>query len=214
MRALAINSKGVEVVDRPDPEPEPTGVVVTVQACGICGSDVHMAGSSHLEGFVPGHEFSGTITALGDLVRDYAIGDHVAVDQLGSCGHCEACAKGLPFLCQAIPNIGVSRQGAFAEQIALLRRDAEAEQEGGRPCQQAGERRVEQAIKTVESANTLLRVPCVVEKRSQIDTADLRQEMRHADKTAENTVTIETVCKIAIAGTAEKIAAVPIFASR
>jgi len=119
MRALAITSKGMELVDRPDPEPEPTGVVVTVQACGICGSDVHMAGSSHLEGFVPGHEFSGTITAVGDAVSDFAIGDHVAVDPLGSCGHCEACAKGLPFLCQAIPNIGVSRQGAFAEQIAV-----------------------------------------------------------------------------------------------
>jgi threonine dehydrogenase-like Zn-dependent dehydrogenase len=119
MRALAVNSKGVQVVERPDPEPEPNGVVVAVQACGICGSDVHMAGSSHLDGFVPGHEFSGTISALGDEVSDFAIGDHVAVDPLGSCGHCEACAKGLPFLCQAIPNIGVSRQGAFAERIAV-----------------------------------------------------------------------------------------------
>jgi threonine dehydrogenase-like Zn-dependent dehydrogenase len=119
MRALAVTNTGVEVIEAPDPEPADGGVVVEVRACGICGSDLHIAGSGRSIGSIIGHEFSGKILEIGDNVEGYRIGQPVAVNPLGSCGECEACLKGLPFLCKVYPNVGLSAQGAFAERIAV-----------------------------------------------------------------------------------------------
>ena len=119
MRALALAPGGVEVVERPDPRPEPDGVVVAVHSCGICGSDVHTAErGAGMRGQVPGHEFAGTIVEVGRDAGDWRVGQAVAVDPLGGCGVCAACRAQLPFLCGARPNLGLSAPGGFAELVA------------------------------------------------------------------------------------------------
>src|SRR5439155_435204 len=82
------------------PEPAPDEVLVAVQACGICGSDVHAAeANTTRSGGIPGHEFSGTIARLGADVSGWREGQAVAVNPLGSCGTCEPCHHGIPIRC-------------------------------------------------------------------------------------------------------------------
>jgi threonine dehydrogenase-like Zn-dependent dehydrogenase len=95
-------------------------VVVAVDACGLCGSDVHaLAAGAVAADQVLGHEFSGRISALGAEVTGWREGQAVAASPLGSCGKCRICARGLPFRCLAAPNIGISRPGAFAQYVAV-----------------------------------------------------------------------------------------------
>lgn len=116
MKALVTTGSTVEVVDQPDPSPGAGQVVIAVDSCGICGSDVHIVESGHAgEGRVLGHEFSGTIVAMGRDVSGLAEGQAVAVNPIGSCGSCDACRRGFPFLCETRPNIGLSAPGGFAE---------------------------------------------------------------------------------------------------
>lgn len=120
MRALAVAGTAVEVTTLPDPAPGPGEVVVAVHSCGICGSDVH--GVEHgraAPGQVLGHELSGTVVALGKGVETWRADDRVAVNPLGACGHCEECARGLSFRCAAVPNLGLSAPGGFAEYVRV-----------------------------------------------------------------------------------------------
>ena len=104
----------------PDPVPAPDEVVVQVDACGLCGSDVHaLQNGQAADGQILGHEFSGRVVALGREVTGWREGQPVAASPLGSCGKCRICARGLAFRCPAAPNIGISRQGAYAEYVAV-----------------------------------------------------------------------------------------------
>ena len=107
---------GTTVGDAPDPSPGPDDVIVAVEACGLCGSDVHAVQNGNCaHGQVLGHEFSGRIVALGSDVTGWAEGQPVAASPIGSCGKCRVCARGIPFRCLAVPNIGITTQGAYAE---------------------------------------------------------------------------------------------------
>ena len=122
MRALAFQADGrLAVVDRPDPEPGPGRVVVAVERCGICGSDLHLKASGLLPpGAVLGHEFAGTIAATGDGVVDRREGDRVAVLPMARCGTCEPCRRGHGQLCldQGRTAVGLGfNDGAFAEYV-------------------------------------------------------------------------------------------------
>jgi threonine dehydrogenase-like Zn-dependent dehydrogenase len=135
MRALVCVPGGVEVAQLADPQPPPGGVVVKVEACGICGSDVHAVKHGLTgAGQILGHEFSGMIAALGPGVRNWREDQPVAVNPLGSCAGCAVCRRSMPFLCEAVPNIGLGAPGAFAEyvtvpaaQLAALPADGETE---------------------------------------------------------------------------------------
>ena len=106
------------VADQPDPQPGGGEVLVSVHSCGICGSDVHMAeAGAGQPGSIPGHEFSGTIAALGPNVSDWRAGQPVAVNPLAGCGSCEFCAREMPILCRARPNLGLNAPGGFAEYV-------------------------------------------------------------------------------------------------
>lgn len=119
MRALTVVPGAVAVAERPDPEPGVGEVVVSVHSCGICGSDVHGVESGRAApGSVLGHEFAGTIAEIGPGAGDWSTGQAVAVNPLGSCGACDACRRGLPFLCPR-PNIGLTAPGGFAELVAV-----------------------------------------------------------------------------------------------
>ena len=120
----------LEIADLPLPEIAPEEVLVRVEACGICGSDVHgYDGSSgrRIPPLVMGHEAAGTVAAIGSAVRGFAEADRVTFDSTVYCGQCAFCANGEPNLCDNRQVIGVScgdyrRHGAFAEFVVVPQR--------------------------------------------------------------------------------------------
>jgi threonine dehydrogenase-like Zn-dependent dehydrogenase len=120
VRAVVCTEGGTEVATVTDPTPARDEVVVAVDACGLCGSDVHaIERGETADGQILGHEFAGTIVALGADVTGWAVGRPVAVNPLGSCGHCRSCRKDLPFRCEARPNLGITAPGGYAEYVAV-----------------------------------------------------------------------------------------------
>jgi threonine dehydrogenase-like Zn-dependent dehydrogenase len=123
MKAIVCVPGGVELTDVKDPVPAPEEVVVAVDACGLCGSDVHAIERGFTAtGQVLGHEFGGRVVDVGSSVSAGWIGRAVAVNPLGSCGSCRACARGAPFGCPAVPNLGITAPGAYAQYVAVAER--------------------------------------------------------------------------------------------
>ncbi|MBB3049978.1 NADPH2:quinone reductase [Prauserella isguenensis] len=124
MRAAIIDTPGsVRVGEVPDPKPADHDVVVEVGACGICGTDLHIA-DGHFPPtpypIVPGHEFAGRIVEVGaDAPGGFAVGDRVAVDPSLFCGHCGPCRAGHGNLCANWGATGDTVDGAFAEYVAV-----------------------------------------------------------------------------------------------
>jgi len=111
---------GTTIGEAPDPAPGPDDVVVAVEACGLCGSDVHAVQNGNCApGQILGHEFSGRIVALGSNVSGWAEGQPVAASPIGSCGECRICARGLNFRCPAVENIGITIPGAYAQYVKV-----------------------------------------------------------------------------------------------
>ena len=125
MRAVVLDGRGsIELRDIPEPTPGPTDIVIAPEAVGICGTDLHLAVGDYPSGsfpVVPGHEFAGTIRAVGDDVTDFSVGDRVSVDPNPSCGTCEQCVAGATNLCLVIKPIGISVNGACAELVSVPR---------------------------------------------------------------------------------------------
>jgi (R,R)-butanediol dehydrogenase/meso-butanediol dehydrogenase/diacetyl reductase len=115
---LTTSPPTLEVVELPDPTPAPGEVVVRVTGCGICGSDLHVAGVMGKPGAVLGHEIAGTIDSLGDGVEGWAIGQAVAVRPFSGCGTCRWCQTGRADHCPSFEFIGFERRGGFAELVA------------------------------------------------------------------------------------------------
>jgi D-arabinose 1-dehydrogenase-like Zn-dependent alcohol dehydrogenase len=124
VRALVFDSFGgpLEVRELPDPEPRPGGVVVRVAASGICRSDWH-AWQGHdpdvVLPHVPGHELAGTVAAVGETVRHWAVGDRVTVPFVNACGSCAQCAAGDQQVCARQTQPGFTHWGSMAELVAL-----------------------------------------------------------------------------------------------
>jgi threonine dehydrogenase-like Zn-dependent dehydrogenase len=120
MRAVVTVPGGTELAELPEPHAAADQVVVKVEACGICGSDVHSVEHGLAQpGRVMGHEFSGTVVAIGEDVRGWQLDQAVAVNPLGSCGVCYDCLHDLPFRCARHPNLGLTAPGAYAEYTAV-----------------------------------------------------------------------------------------------
>lgn len=122
MRAAVYEGEGRLVVrDVPDPIPAPDEVLIEVEACGVCGSDVQIInvppGHPSTPPVVIGHEFVGWIRAAGSAVRDAAIGARVVVDPDPKCGACDPCRSGRPANCVNIVALGVYRDGALARYV-------------------------------------------------------------------------------------------------
>ncbi|XYD08127.1 alcohol dehydrogenase catalytic domain-containing protein [Methylobacterium sp. NMS12] len=101
-------------------------VTVAVAAAGICGSDIHAfewtPGYAFMTPFMPvtlGHEFAGTVRAVGTGVSALAVGDRVTCWPTVPCGACAACAAERPQDCQGRRIVGLHADGAFAEQVVV-----------------------------------------------------------------------------------------------
>jgi propanol-preferring alcohol dehydrogenase len=109
-----------------DPQPGPGRVLVHVNACGVCRTDLHVAdGELPLARYpiIPGHEIVGTVVALGNGVRAFAVGDRVGIPWLAStCGACRYCRSGQENLCDAAQFTGCTVPGGFAEFAAADQR--------------------------------------------------------------------------------------------
>ena len=124
MRAIVLDHPGsFRVAEVPDPTPGPGQIVVKVDACGICGTDLHIMDGEFPPTpypITPGHEFAGTIVAsLADARMDLPVGTRVAVDPSLYCGYCRRCRSGRDNLCENWAAIGDTVNGAFAEYVAV-----------------------------------------------------------------------------------------------
>jgi propanol-preferring alcohol dehydrogenase len=122
MKAAVVTSfsEALGIVDREVPEPAPGQVLVRLEACGLCHTDIHAAhGDWPVKPtlpFVPGHEGVGIVEKLGASVTNRTVGERVAIAWLGSaCGECRYCVDGRETLCEKQQNSGYSVDGAFAE---------------------------------------------------------------------------------------------------
>ncbi|MDB6176396.1 alcohol dehydrogenase catalytic domain-containing protein [Paracoccus sp. Z330] len=100
-----------------DVAPGPGEVQVETAFCGICGTDLHVY-LGHMEARIGdnrviGHEMSGRVSAVGDGVEGYRIGDPVVVRPLAHCGHCPACKAGHIHVCHKLKFLGLDTDGAF-----------------------------------------------------------------------------------------------------
>lgn len=129
MRAVVIEEPhAYGVAEVPDPEPGPEQVVVEVDSCGICGTDQHIVAGDNPNArypLIPGHEFAGTVVAVGRDVTRLAAGQRVGVDPSWFCGACAQCRAGWPNLCPYKGGYGTARPGGFAEYVAVAQTSCE-----------------------------------------------------------------------------------------
>ena len=133
------------VRDWPDPKPGPREVLLKIQACGVCGSDMHFYETDDddyilypgLTKFptILGHEFSGKVVEVGKEVETLRVGDMVTAEEMIWCGRCIPCRNGYPNHCTRLEELGFTIPGAFADYIAVDEKfcwkiDAIAEQFG------------------------------------------------------------------------------------
>ncbi|MCQ8774293.1 alcohol dehydrogenase catalytic domain-containing protein [Streptomyces telluris] len=125
LRAVQISEPGAapRLVEVAAAEPGPGAVRITVEACGVCHSDL-LVGAGVLPGtsfpVTPGHEIAGHIDALGEGVEGRQVGDRVAVGWYGgSCGRCDACRDGDAILCRQLAVPGAAYPGGYADSIVV-----------------------------------------------------------------------------------------------
>ena len=124
MKAVVIEKPGTMAVSSiDDPTPNAGEAVIKVEACGICGTDIHVLHGEFAPTrypIVPGHEFCGEVVAVAKDVKNVRVGDFVAVDPSLFCGHCRQCRAGRFNLCENWNAIGVgSANGASAEFVSV-----------------------------------------------------------------------------------------------
>ncbi|HTX08722.1 MAG TPA: alcohol dehydrogenase catalytic domain-containing protein [Solirubrobacteraceae bacterium] len=116
-----IRQLSVEEVETPRAGAD--GVVLSVAACGICGSDLHtyLHGSFVAPGQVMGHEFVGTVVEAGPEVQGISVGDRITASPLQPCHECPRCAEGRYNLCAKAWTQGIAygKPGAFAELVRI-----------------------------------------------------------------------------------------------
>lgn len=113
----------MEWTEREIPQPQAGELQVKLEYVGVCGSDLHFYSEGRLANWVPdgplvlGHEPGGVVTALGEGVDGFRVGDRVALEPGVGCGHCEDCLKGHYNLCKEVKFMAIPKEkdGVFAE---------------------------------------------------------------------------------------------------
>jgi threonine dehydrogenase-like Zn-dependent dehydrogenase len=130
MKAAVFVEPGVlDLLDRPEPDDLASDdVLVEVECCGLCGSDVHaMAvppGHPTAPNTILGHEFVGHVIARGSSVEEPALGARVVIDPDPKCGVCANCRRGMPSACLRLRAIGVYRDGGLTARCRVPARAA------------------------------------------------------------------------------------------
>jgi threonine dehydrogenase-like Zn-dependent dehydrogenase len=133
--SLVWRNPRLEIREYDVPTPGPEEVLLQVKACGICGSDVHMAQMDKdgyifypgLTGFpsILGHEFSGVVVEAGKKAFDkrtnkpFKGGERVTSEEMLWCGQCRPCADGLPNHCERLDEVGFNVNGAYTKYLVL-----------------------------------------------------------------------------------------------
>ena len=111
--------------DIPVPQIGPSDVLIRVEKAGVCGTDAHIytwdkwAQNRIKPPLTIGHEFMGTVAAIGATVRLVAVGDRVSAEGHIACGICVLCRTGEAHICEHVKIIGVDTDGSFADYIAM-----------------------------------------------------------------------------------------------
>ena len=108
----------------PVPATGKADILVRVEATSLCGTDVKISRHGHRklkpgQTIVLGHEFVGTVTQLGEQVKDFAVGDRVGVAPNIGCGTCEMCGRGLMNMCQEYSAFGINMDGSHTEYVRI-----------------------------------------------------------------------------------------------
>ena len=120
MKCIVIPRPGELILsEREIPEPGPGEVLIQVMASGICGTDVHIYHGEYLGSYpvIPGHEFSGVVTAVGSDVRRFKAGDRVAVEPNIACNNCVHCLNNRQNFCLNWQAIGVTLPGGMEQYV-------------------------------------------------------------------------------------------------
>jgi propanol-preferring alcohol dehydrogenase len=118
-KPAAIETRPLELRQLKNPQPEPEDVRISVHACGVCRTDLHIAEGDlrRPHDIVPGHQIVGHVVERGSAVRNLQEGDLVGVTWLASaCGECEFCAEERENLCRMARFTGLDRPGGYADE--------------------------------------------------------------------------------------------------
>ncbi len=116
---------GIWLTDVPTPEYGVNDVLIKIEKTAICGTDIHIySWDDWAQATIPvpmtvGHEFYGTIVAVGEGVTGLKVGNRVSGEGHITCGHCRNCRAGRQHLCRNTLGVGVNRPGSFAEYLAI-----------------------------------------------------------------------------------------------
>lgn len=132
MQALVTTTLGgpLETAELDDPTPGRGEVVVAVDSCGICGSDLHIVDALPMPGQVLGHELAGRVAAVGRGVDGWKVDEPVMALSLATCGACDACRSGRPRKCASALMVGVETPGGYAEYVRAPAHDLVALPDG------------------------------------------------------------------------------------
>ncbi len=124
MQCIHLTHTGRPVINaqRPDPVAGPHDLILRVRAAGICHSDVHYRSGTSYAGplpLTPGHEIAGEVESLGTEVKNWSIGDRVAVHYLATCGVCPHCVRDADRFCASAQMFGKHRDGGWAQRVSV-----------------------------------------------------------------------------------------------
>ena len=120
MRAIVFTGKGKYSLEEvPIPSLGSKDILIRVDVCGICGTDVHIYEGTFPANFpvIIGHEFAGIVEDIGEKVKNFKIGDRVTVNPNLPCRKCEQCRLGREHLCIDLLSLGIRLNGGFAEYV-------------------------------------------------------------------------------------------------
>jgi L-iditol 2-dehydrogenase len=123
MKAAVFKGIGnIQIVEVDKPKCDHDGIIVKVEACGICGSDIrnfHFGLKDNITNQIMGHEISGVVEKVGNEITRFKIGNKVAIAPDVSCGKCYYCEHGFVNLCVNHRMIGTHWPGGFAEYVSI-----------------------------------------------------------------------------------------------
>lgn len=120
-KPASVEERSLSLAEAPVPTPSEDELLLRVQACGICRTDLHVVEGElpvRRSPLIPGHQIVGRVAALGSRVDDFAVGDRVGVAWLNrTCGVCEFCLAGRENLCDRAMFTGWTVDGGYAEYV-------------------------------------------------------------------------------------------------